>query len=673
MADASVYERRIINRLAATDPQMSTALGTPIRKIIEAVSYEMSQFDIDVATTSTLYSVNSVSGVELDYLVGQFGFTRQEARYARGEVTIRRDNADSAMTIPYGTRFSKPATATSQEVVFQSTAFQTMAAGVTSATIPVICSVSGSIGNVAADSVVVAPAVSSYVSVTNASPMSGGRDAESDDTLRRRFVETVFRNVSSTRDQYVGLTMSHADVTRGIVIGRVSRYSEVAQVSVTITDGAATSAVAEIDEERYDLDVASVIDVDYRTWVSLADGTGQLSRNQFSFDPASKTVSFAVEAGSVVISPMTNGNPSKIDAAVSSITSVTVDGEAIQPAGGSAGVAGYTWSCDGKQTEVTITYPEGEHPPFSAVIEYETFPLASGDLVNVNFDYLSKHARDNDRSVDIYADGRRPELVDDILYVDVSKVVQADGYPATRWQRPDGANPVAGHVIVPLGYQPLTTDLGVINIGSGITLASGSGYFPLYDVSSGVSGSTRSCDAVELVGSVVDGSFVPEGVTGGASIGDGTPFVYRHYYDAAVSDLQKLIDQQSVLTCDPLVHEANRRLFEVNLTIMLSTFSREAVEQQVDQAVTDWFSERPLGGVIQLSDIETVVAMVQGVDSVRVTTQQDEPDSYGIVEYQRDGVTAIGDPFTSDIPMSEVDAPVVIGVNCFIRSQKTWG
>lgn len=661
MAAPTTYERRIINRLAATDPQMSTALGTPIRKLIEAVAYELAQFDIDVATTNTLYSVNSVSGQELDYLVGQFGFTRQEARSARGEVTIRRDNADSAITIPYGTIFMKPSTSTSPAVNFQTTSFMSMDAGVTSATIPVICSVSGSIGNVAADSVSVAPSIGSYVRVTNQQAMLGGRDAESDETLRARFLETVFRNVSSTRDQYLGLAMSHADVTRGTIIGRVLRYSEVAQAQ-----NESGSLVAELDIERYSLDVSEPFDVNHRVWVSSADGDVEIPRNQFDFLPPNEsaaqpvlvpTVEFEPSQSTFTLSPMTSGNPYSIPVFAQSLVSVLVNGEPLDD-----NTMSCSWSTDGVSTEITITITNDDGTPFSADVTFLVFPFVVGDLVDVSFDYVPNHARDDARAVDIYVDGRRSELVTDIVYLDKSKVVGSGSYLASGWERPDGNSPTNGSIIVFLGYAPLTTDLGSINVGSGIVWESGVDYYPLYGATLSRKGSERSADAIEVLSNASGINDVP----------DGTPIAYRHYYNAAIHDVQSLIDQQSVLTCDPLVHEANRRIFEVNLTIMLSTYSVSSVEAQVAQAVTDWFESRPLGGVVQFSDIETVVANVQGVDNVRILTSSDSPSRYGIVEYARDGVTVIA-VHTSDIALSEVDAPVSSSVNCIVKSQRTWG
>ena len=57
VTNAQSYESSIISTLAATDPQMNTGLGTPVRKIISAVAQELANYGVDANVTSTLYSL----------------------------------------------------------------------------------------------------------------------------------------------------------------------------------------------------------------------------------------------------------------------------------------------------------------------------------------------------------------------------------------------------------------------------------------------------------------------------------------------------------------------------------------------------------------------------------------------------------------------------------------
>ena len=70
MPTAQQHEQSIINALRVTDPQLDTSLGTTVRKLISAVALELSGYTTDIDTTTTLYALESVSGIELDYLVG---------------------------------------------------------------------------------------------------------------------------------------------------------------------------------------------------------------------------------------------------------------------------------------------------------------------------------------------------------------------------------------------------------------------------------------------------------------------------------------------------------------------------------------------------------------------------------------------------------------------------
>ena len=51
MPTSASYEQNIVNRLRMMDPQLATGLGTPVRKIIEAVALEMGGYDADAEET----------------------------------------------------------------------------------------------------------------------------------------------------------------------------------------------------------------------------------------------------------------------------------------------------------------------------------------------------------------------------------------------------------------------------------------------------------------------------------------------------------------------------------------------------------------------------------------------------------------------------------------------
>lgn len=706
MADATTYETRIVDRLSMTDPQLSTGLGTPVRKIIEAVAMELAGYDSDVTATSTLYSLEAVSGTDLDYLVGQFGFARQESRAARGTVTVSRDNADAALPVPYGTVVYKPATTVSASVMFQTTVYASMAEGVNSVDVAVVASTPGTSGNVAAKSVTRTTNLSGYVTVGNASAMTGGRDAETDAQLRDRFLATVFRNESSTRDQYLGLAMAHESVSRALLVGQECRYSEVVQATRDATTNKVVLAVSTGAGTSYDMDVEGIIDLDRRYWVTHTDTNDVLGKGEYqvSYDGLTVTLisqSVSVQTGAIRLD-------TAYDLGYTYLTNVTVkkaDGTDVtngKVVGGKAN-PNDNYVLDATTGRFRVNSASGTTLVAGDVLTFSFLyvPNTVGERYTIEFDYRSKHLRGASlKSVDLYVDGTSPSQVSDVQFIDFSKVLgTANGGPDVasyeRSQAHDGSwTPVAGHVYVPLAHQPLvgTTVNGLVNMGVSLLLREGEQYIPIHWTGN-TAASERGMDAIELLGTVSEGTdgvksftFATAPASGTIpSIYDLTPINIPYYYDSAIGEIQSLVDAQSVLTSDALVHEAKRRLVGVNLALMFSTYARGSVESQVEAAVIDWANALPMGSVIQFSDIETVVAGVSGVDNVRVATfadaglaSQSTSEAYGIVEYMRDGTTPHYTdggallPHLTDFRLAANEVLVVQHVTCYTRTQRVW-
>ena len=677
MATTTSYQTAMIDRLAITDPQLNTALGTPVRNIIEAVAEQLAGYDTDVTATSTLYSLSSVSGTELDYLVGQFGFTRQSARAARGTIRVSRDNTDAALEIPYGSQFYKPATSTTTAVYFQTTSYQKLAIGVTAASISVIATVTGAQGNVAASTVTSSTGFSSYVSVTNKTAMSGGRDAESDADLRTRFLDTVFRNESSTSDQYLALALADAYVSRAVLVGQASRYSEIVQASVSGTTGTAS-----VSATKFGADVASVLDTQTRYWVTKTDSSTQLARGEYQVSSDGKTVTFVTTETAESVGPVVLGTTYNLShAPIASLVVTKSDGTVLK-----AGSTAYT--CDLTAGTITIPSTSTLSAGQTLTATYYYLPETDGEFFTLEFDYLSKHNRGGVKTVDLYEDGSNSTLETDVHYLDCSKLITSTNQ--STWQHDDGTLPTVGDVYIPLSYQPMIGDTGSINVGvstilsrSGYNTADVAAYKLLYDVSS-VAGSSRAADAIELLGTVATTNGVTSWTCANDSsiiLNDKCPMSIPYYYDSAVSEIQTLVDAQSVVTSDALVHETPQRHVCIYLTLMYSTFPRATVTNNVKTAVLAWGDVLGIGNAVQVSDILTVAANISGVDNVRLATQTDAagavgPDgktgAYGIVEYQRDGTT-MKQRIDDDFILAQNEILDIIEVGCYARSQRNWG
>ena len=125
----------------------------------------------------------------LDLLARDVGLTRRNATAAETTltVTLAEDNEDD-IYIPEGFVFSTSATLISENVLFVSTQAVTIPAGQTG-TVPVACSVAGTIGNVPANSIVLQiEPIDGIDSVTNPTAAVGGTETESDDDLKARII-----------------------------------------------------------------------------------------------------------------------------------------------------------------------------------------------------------------------------------------------------------------------------------------------------------------------------------------------------------------------------------------------------------------------------------------------------------------------------------------------------
>ena len=666
----------MVNALRVTDPTLNTSLGTPIRKMLSAVASELARLSQDQVQTTSLYSLDALSGSDLDALVAQFGFTRQVARAARGYVKITRDNGDSVWAVPYGTQFWRPATSSTAAIGFSTMAYAEMAEGVLSCEVSVCAVQAGSSGNVPADPVTLSSSTG-YVSVTNPEPTAGGRDAETDAQLRQRFLETVFRNEAGTRDQLLGLARAHAEVSRALSVGQSSRYVETVQVVRPKREGSVhfdlkRAPVADVSAEHFTHEVkgpwngfsgehVGLVDPSRRHWVTLSDTSAPVARGRY--DVTSCTwksqdgKEHELEGARVEFKPLwaeetigpfrasTDGDSRTYSLShgsirkVKSVTAVTpgskdvvMSPEEVRDDHGD--IVGMEARFEGV-TYLTIDYESGVATAGKVTtaavgsttsfrVSYEHEQVADGQFVTVEFDYRSTLSRSDRNDVELYVDGLLPSKVSDIAYLRFANAVDATN--RSRWRREDGSMPAVGSLYVPLSYQPMSSSAGYVNVGTSQILVEHRDFEMLHDAGSCMR-SPLGCDAVEILGeggSETDTFFYVGGkAEPTAKLTDETPMNIPYYYNGVPGAVQDLVSAQSVVTQDVCVHEVKRRHIGIYLTVMYSTFPRETIAQRVEDAVVSWAGSLPIGSQFQFSDVETVAANLSGVDNVRVSTKED--------------------------------------------------
>lgn len=235
MLTAAQIASNMVTQLRLLDPSVSAEIGTPERKIIEAVAEMIAGSQVDFSVLLQQHDLDAMTGGRLDAYLGNFGFGRQQPRPAVGVVTFSRSSpALAPITIPRGTQILGTVDNSAfPDITFLTTETVVLSADSTSVDAPVRATTAGTIGNLPAGSLnnfASLKGISGITSVTNTQGTSQGLDGETDAEYKLRFKNTLFRNMAGTYDQILALAVSSASVTKANVVGPVSRYQEYIQV-----------------------------------------------------------------------------------------------------------------------------------------------------------------------------------------------------------------------------------------------------------------------------------------------------------------------------------------------------------------------------------------------------------------------------------------------------------
>jgi len=230
---------QMVAQIRLLEPSVSAEVGTPERLILDTVSGAISEDSIDLVGLQQALNVDTKYGVNLTNFLSIFGFARQEATKATGyvEFTVSSPGTRTVL-IPEGT-LVKSSEATELEGLVPE--FATLASAyirpgeTTTGPVPVECTRPGAFGNVAANKITVftTPELGPLLgvtAVTNPTPTTHGTEQENDNSLKTRFKNTVFRNMSGTEDQFLALSVATSFTTKANVVGPVSTYQEYVQV-----------------------------------------------------------------------------------------------------------------------------------------------------------------------------------------------------------------------------------------------------------------------------------------------------------------------------------------------------------------------------------------------------------------------------------------------------------
>lgn len=235
---------QIRNALRVSDPDMDTSVGTPLRKIIDAVAASLADAYIEQHMLSYAYDIDSKIDADLDAFTRLFGIARIPARRAVGSVTFSRTgDLTPTVFIPVGTEVASSA---DPALVVQTVTGGTMMPGVSSITVAVQAVAAGPEGNLPPGSVnLITTPIQGVNTVVNTGSLTGGMSRETDSELRERWKKTVFRSLAGTEQMYLGVALNDTDCYAASVVGSSKSRTEILQVP---TSG---DVVAEIEDAKF--------------------------------------------------------------------------------------------------------------------------------------------------------------------------------------------------------------------------------------------------------------------------------------------------------------------------------------------------------------------------------------------------------------------------------------
>lgn len=558
-----VVAQDILAKLAVTAPGFSLERGTPERKIVDAVAESISEAHIDQYLVGSLLDVESKAGLELEQLVGIFGFGRLQGRKASGTARVELNTANAQdITLPQGSQFytRQSLPSSGNPLFFSSTQTVIIPAGSYIADVPVECTVVGTVGNVPPDTIVYVGDVLGATSVTNLQALTGGVDVETDEELRQRFKDTFLRSVVGTEDWYLGLCYQNAKVSKAACFGPVRKYAT--QIQVPEEPGG-TPVALEMDP-LIAPDIRYAWDGDQHVWVFKNLGQSDevfYRRNEDFLWVAGREPSFARIGG---------GRLSPGDV-------VDLEFEYTTAASRNDPASGVTNKVD--------VYVNGADP--YTVTERTEVSAATLSATATDRLYAGNFARVGTEGTPV--NGHRFTRLGSVPVVAFPSILTITSVV--------GGSPITDNYVQGVDYHlirsaPERTPAGVVP--SPVTLLAGSPY--------------------EIAGI----EWMPTGPP------IGTDLTLTYVYNRVPEMLQAVIKTGKQLTTDVLVHQASYRYLRVCLSV---EYDRGFVVQQVNNAIQErlrsYFAGLAFGAWIEMSDLTLAVHQVLGVDNVKITRSTD--------------------------------------------------
>jgi uncharacterized phage protein gp47/JayE len=286
--------------------------------------------------------------------------------------------------------------------------------------------------------------------------------------------------------------------------------------------------------------------------------------------------------------------------------------------------------------------------------------LRPEDVVLLEYSYTSTSSRNSvahnvTNAIDVFIDGTNEQATSTIFTAPLAETQKFEDNPTSKYYyenfRRDGEptkRPLEGNILTPLYNQPVVAIPNQIVIGAN-KFYLGVHYWLVHDVS-GYGGSLRARDGIEWshttradLGKENEGRPTTEKpereYTGQLFSEIHSPTAVEiepYFYDQNIEDLQASLEASRQVTTDVLAHKARTRYFKLNVTVVYAPQANPAiVNNNVREAVANFFASQYFGSVIRLSDLLQIIHNVGGIENVRWSN--DTPNDANLIRvYQTD-------------------------------------
>lgn len=323
-------------------------------------------------------------------------------------------------------------------------------------------------------------------------------------------------------------------------------------------------------------------------------------------------------------------------------TSTVTDAQFIYPSGqivghdidnGDVAVAGvqYTWNYS-------------VNPPQVTVIDTTYFP--EGQLIDLSFVYMDEASRNSDslgifNRTDVYCAGTNATAATQTLAFQpliAFSSTPSSNYYTGSFIRPDGTNPAAGDVFIPLAFGPIITVPAILIVG-GIAYGLATAANPIGTASAGVNYAYQIVHRTGPFGWSPYSDFGLEWASNFQPAANSIIVISTGYtYNNVPQQVQRNLENWKLAGTDILAHQGLAQFLQFSLAIIYDTTITISVTQQaINTALSGYLTGLGFNATLYASSVLNVVENTPGVIAARYLTADDygnwnplTPDNFNV-------------------------------------------